>query len=78
MAIEPTTPTVHSTLPSSPPLYRVIFLHYFVNIELHFCCQFQWRTEGVVWGVQTPLPRNSEGPPKSFQTQPDLKTVINC
>jgi hypothetical protein len=27
---------------------------------------------GRVWGVQTP-PRNSEGPPKSCQTQPDCE-----
>jgi hypothetical protein len=40
MGIEPTTPTVQNTVPSSPPLYRVIFLHYFVNVELHLCCQF--------------------------------------
>jgi len=33
----------------------------------------QWRTEGV-WVVQTP-PRNSEGSPKSCQTQPDCE---NC
>jgi len=39
----------------------------------------QWRTEGVVSGVQTPPPlRNSEGPPKSCQTQLDVKTVKNC
>ena len=35
---------------------------------------WQWRTEGGVWGVQTP-PRNFEGPPKSCQTQPDCE---NC
>jgi len=36
----------------------------------------QWHTEGGgVWGVQTPPPRNSEGPPKSCQTQPDCE---NC
>jgi hypothetical protein len=40
MAIEPTTPTAQSTVPSSPHLYRCIFLHYFVNVELHICCQF--------------------------------------
>jgi len=33
--------------------------------------QNQWRTE---WGVNPP-PRNSEGPPESFQTQPDCE---NC
>ena len=27
------------------------------------------------WGVQTPTPRNSEGSPKSCQTQPDCE---NC
>jgi len=25
------------------------------------------------WGVQTPSPRNSEGPPKLCQTQPDCE-----
>ena len=34
----------------------------------------QWRTEGG-WGVQPPPPRNSDGPSKSFQTQPDCE---NC
>jgi len=34
----------------------------------------QWRTEGG-WDVQTPPPRNSEGPPKSSQTHPDCE---NC
>jgi len=33
----------------------------------------QWRTEGG--GFKPPSPRNSEGPPKSCQTQPDLKTI---
>ena len=36
----------------------------------------QWRTEG--WGglrCSNPPPRNSEGPPKSCQTQPDCE---NC
>ena len=32
--------------------------------------RYQWRTEGG-FGVFKP-PRNSEGPPKSCQTQPDL------
>jgi len=32
------------------------------------------RGGGGVWGLQTPpLPRNSERPPKSFQTQPDCE-----
>ena len=35
----------------------------------------QWRTEGGGWGVQTPSPRNFEGPPKLCQTQPDCE---NC
>ena len=30
---------------------------------------------GLGWGVQPPPPRNSEGPPKSCQTQPDRE---NC
>ena len=34
----------------------------------------QWRTEGG-FGVFNPPPRNSEGPPKSCQTQPDCE---NC
>ena len=34
----------------------------------------QWRTQGGVSGVQTPpSPRNSEGPPKSCQTQRDCE-----
>ena len=28
-----------------------------------------------VWGVRTP-PRNSEGPPKLFQTEPDLRKLL--
>ena len=37
----------------------------------------QWRTEGVeVWGDQTPPPRNSEGPPKLYQTQPDCEKLL--
>ena len=37
----------------------------------------QWG--GRVWGVQTHPPSwNSEDPPKSCQTQPNLKTVKNC
>ena len=34
----------------------------------------QWRTERGVWGAEPP-PRNSEGPPKSCQTQPHCE---NC
>jgi len=52
----------------------------------HFPCHFpgwlnsspdaQWRTEGVGLGVQPPpLLRNSEGPPKSCQTQPDCENL---
>jgi hypothetical protein len=40
-------------------------------------CVNQWRA-GVGWrglGCETPPPRNSEGPPKSRQTQPDCE---NC
>ena len=49
---------------------------YFIS---HIFTSHQWRTEvglgegGWVWGVQTP--RNSEGPSKSCQTQPDCE---NC
>ena len=32
----------------------------------------QWRTEGEGLGCSNPPLRNSEGPPKSHQTQPDL------
>ena len=33
--------------------------------------------EGGVWGIQTPPPpRNSEGPPKSCQTQPDCEKLL--
>ena len=31
---------------------------------------------GGLWGVQTPPPRNSEGPPKLCQTQPDLRKML--
>jgi hypothetical protein len=35
----------------------------------------QWRTEGGVWGVQTPT-RNSEGPPKNrAKLNPTVKIV---
>jgi len=37
--------------------------------ESHLC-QVQWPTDGGL-GASIP-PRNSEGPPKSCQTQPDL------
>ena len=36
------------------------------------------RSCGVPRGGPTPPPRNSEGRPKSCQTQPDLNTVKNC
>ena len=37
--------------------------------------QMQWRTEGGRFGggFNPPPPRNSEGPPKSCQTQPDCE-----
>jgi len=38
----------------------------------------QWRTErgGGGWGcLNPPPPRNSEGPPKSCQTQPDCENL---
>ena len=35
----------------------------------------QWRTERGEFGVFNPPPRNSDGPPKSCQTQPDCE---NC
>ena len=35
----------------------------------------QWRTEGCGLGGSNPPLRNSEGPPKSCQTQPDCE---NC
>jgi len=52
---------------------------YFVNQSLHVSVIFvgnhqnQWRTRGGggFWGFKPP--RNSEGPPKSCQTQPILK-----
>ena len=31
---------------------------------------------GGVCGVQPPTPRNSEGPPKLCQTQPDLRKLL--
>ena len=39
------------------------------------CIGMQWRTERGVWGVQPPPPRNSEGHPKSCQTQSNCE---NC
>ena len=39
----------------------------------------QWRTEGGGLGCSNPPPRNSEGLPKLWQTQPDLwKLLKNC
>ena len=35
----------------------------------------QWRTEGGFGVFKPPLRRNSEGPPKSYQTQPECE---NC
>jgi len=37
--------------------------------------RIQWRTERGGGCSNRPLPRNSEGPPKSCQTQPDCE---NC
>jgi len=36
----------------------------------------QWRTRGGGLGCSTPTPRNSEGLPKSCQTQPDLWKLL--
>ena len=44
-----------------------------ISIQYNICTQYQWRTEGGVWVFKPP--RNSEGPPKSCQTQPDCE---NC
>jgi hypothetical protein len=41
------------------------------SLRSHLCESVAYR--GGVWGVQTPPPRNSEGPSKSCQTQPDCK-----
>jgi len=54
-----------------------------VNLSGEGCkCRYehsQWRTEGSGFGGGFKSPsRNSEGPLKSCQTQPDLKTVKNC
>jgi len=39
----------------------------------------QWRTGGWGgWGVQTPPPRNSEGPKNRAKLNPIVKTVKNC
>ena len=48
-------------------------LHNVCNQLLYTGVFRQWRTEGGGWGVQPP--QNSEGPPKSCQTQPDCE---NC
>ena len=34
------------------------------------------RGGGEIRGVQTPPPRNTEGPPKSYQTQPDCEKLL--
>jgi len=36
----------------------------------------QWRTEGGLGGFKPPPPRNSEGPTKSCQTQPDCENCL--
>ena len=46
------------------------------EFDTRWCHAVAYR--GGVLGIQTPLPRNSEGPPKSCQTQPDCKTAKNC
>ena len=51
--------------------YQSVFFYGGKKTCGHFCACEQWRTEGG-WGVQ-PSPRNSEGPPKSCQTQPDCE-----
>jgi len=49
--------------------------HVNINILFMLQCWGKWRTEGgEVWGVfNLPLHRNSQGPPKSCQTQPDCE-----
>ena len=37
-------------------------------------CVYSVAYRGGVWGVHPP-PRNSEGPPKSCQTQPDCENL---
>ena len=56
-----------------------------VNIFITLCgisvgALIQWRTQGGISGVQTPRPRNSEGPPKNrAELNPTVKTVKkNC
>ena len=67
-----------------PSFHLLPFVRWFVyhKTEVKFTCSsnyiehYQWRTEGGgTWSFQTPPPRNSEGPPKSCQTQPDCE---NC
>ena len=57
--------------------------HLVMQWQVAHCLQFlevligsqQWRTEGRGGFQPPPHPRNSEGPPKSYQTQPDCE---NC
>jgi len=57
-----------------PPLEAVSCNHSYTPTNA--VIYYQWRTEGGL-GVQPPLPpRNSEGPPKSCQTQPDCEKCL--
>ena len=49
------------------------FVTYIVKVILALF-SWQWRTEGGL-GCSNP-PRNSEGPPKLCQTQPDLRKLL--
>jgi len=54
--------------------FRLFATAYSIYSQLS-CISGHWRTEEGFRGVQPPPPPNSEGPPKSCQTQPDCE---NC
>jgi len=49
-----------------------------IGYGLWECCRVLVKSSGQPrgWGIQTPPPRNSEGPPKSCQTQPDCENCL--
>ena len=55
--------------PDAEGIFPIVPLYYSWYIDR------QWRTGGG-WAFQTPPPRNSEVPPKSCQTQPNLWKLL--
>jgi len=54
-------------------IYIYIYIRSFTNIKVVHTTAVAYRTEG---GFKSPPPRNSEGPPKSCQTQPDCENCL--